>query len=246
MRYSVLLPHRGRLRHLEPQLAEIEAFFDAQGSRYEMLLLTEGTVAPERSASRLVDRFPQLRIIQVVPPSGLSAAWLAGVEQAHGEILVALESGGSYQMAETTRLLARLCRADLVVGRRRRTGWSKWSHRLATWPELALVGAEVHDPGCGIWVAYREALNGMELPVGMHRYLPWLVALRGYRVHEVFVTEGSGQHHHTPQTATRWADTLALWWRQRRQREFQIREFRPRRREQVADTDDTNWRSEAA
>lgn len=246
MRYSVVIPHRGRLRQLESQLADVETVFGALGSRFEILLVNDGRVAPERSAGRLMDRFGTLRIVQVNPTSGLSAALAAGVQQAAGEIVVALQSGGGYQISEVERMLARLCRADLVYGRQRRGKWAKWAQHLMSWPERTLLGPEVRDPGCLFWVAYREALVGLELPAGMHRYLPWLVAMRGFRVHEVYVSEGTGNRTHTPASEGRWADVLSLWWRQRRQRDFQVREFRPRRRKQIVETDDTHWHGEAA
>jgi hypothetical protein len=139
---------------------------------------------------------------------------------------VAIEPG-PYLPSQIPSLVAGLNRADLVVGRRRRTGLAKLMHRIGRIPRWLLLGLDAHDPDCLFWAARCEALAGISLARGMGRYLPWLVARRGFRVCEQYV-QHSGAHHRLQDLAPNPLDLLAAWWLCRRSHDIQsAREVSP-------------------
>jgi hypothetical protein len=168
----------------------------------------------------------------------VSVALAAGIAAARGEVLIVSEAGEQYPPDQILVLLAQLARADLVFGRRRLGAWAKLVHRLARIPRWLLLGLEVRDPDCLFWAAHREAVEGLQLTRGMYRYVPWLVAVRGFRVSETYV-------EHRPQPR-RWRDSrpnpgdlLAAWWLSRRSRSPAVREMNLAPRLRVTDIDST-------
>lgn len=114
---------------------------------------------------------------------------VAGLRAARGEVVVVIEPGGRYAPSEIPKLVARLARTDFACGRRRRTGLARWWARLARLPRWLLLGLENRDPTCLFWAARREVFFGVQLVPAMVRYLPSLVARRGFRVDNVYVEE---------------------------------------------------------
>ena len=126
-------------------------------------------------------------------------------------------------------MLEKLKRADWVQGRRQRENAAqRFWNRMRRLPRRLLLGQDIRDPDCLCWTALREAVQGVDLPPGMNRYLPWLVASRGYRVSEVTVQHRPGNSECWPHQRFRgWGDLLAMWWITRRRRLFSVTEVLP-------------------
>ena len=122
-------------------------------------------------------------------PAGASIALSVGIGAARGDIVIAVEAGQRYAPNQIPHLIARLSRLDLVYARRRLSGWQKFWHRVQRIPRAMLLGLDVRHPDCLLWAARREAVAGIHLSPGMRRYLPWLVARRGFRVGDMYVDE---------------------------------------------------------
>jgi hypothetical protein len=58
---------------------------------------------------------------------------------------------------------------------------------IANHLRLLLFGFGVHDSGCSLKVMRRECIRDLRLGNGMHRYIPTILALKGFRVGEVKV-----------------------------------------------------------
>ena len=88
---------------------------------------------------------------------------------------------------------------DMVVGWRkhRRDNWLRLvSTRIANWVRNKLTGETIHDSATGLQVFRRRCIERVKLFDGLHRFLPTLIKLEGYRVREVVV-------NHRPRTTGR-------------------------------------------
>ncbi len=215
MRLSVVIP----VLNEAPTLPELhcrlsEALYDCRNHQglagYELLFVddgsTDGSLAvlahiAEADLGVSVVRLP--RGPDGLPRSqGKSAALAAGFARARGDVIATLDADLQDQPEELPALLARLrdgpeAGADMVIGRRldRRDPWTR---RLASRVFNAVVsratGLRFRDINSGLKVFRVETVRGLPLREGLHRYLPVLVAARGFRVEEVDVAHGPRRH----------------------------------------------------
>ena len=77
----------------------------------------------------------------------------------------------------------------------RRDSWlRRVSSRIANAFRNRVSGATATDVGCSVRVFYRECVAGVPLFRGMHRFLPTLVAMRGWRITETPVSHRPRSH----------------------------------------------------
>jgi glycosyltransferase involved in cell wall biosynthesis len=189
---------------------------------FEVLVVDDAS-SPEDFASLtdLLGTVPNLQLLRLDRPCGLSAALTAGMHAARGQFLINLPAGNPASAELIEPLLEALVRADLVVGRPRRGACRKALHRLIRIPRWFLLGLEVRDPECQVWAARREALDGLHLPRGMYRYLATLVSARGYRVGEISVPI-PGRSIQLWDGYANPGDLLAAWWLKKRWRPYEV------------------------
>ena len=230
--YSVVIPQRDRPAELRRQLPRLRGVLDQLALPYEIVCVDDGSNAETQQALlRLAAEQPSLRVLRLDKPAGASTALSTGIAAARGQLLIAIEAGDRYSVEQIPHLIARLSRFDLVYGRRRLEGWRKFWHRVARIPRAMLLGLEVRQPDCLFWAARREAVSGIRLVPGMRRYLPWLVAKRGFRVGDIYIENGAADVSAScPPIADARPnplDLLAAWWMCRRWRDDSAREIGP-------------------
>jgi dolichol-phosphate mannosyltransferase len=188
VQFSVLMPQPGPREAVVRQMTMIVAELRPLGGGCEVLAIDDRSDPAATSwLSDLAAECSWLRTIELDRPRGMSAALAAGIRASRGEVVLATEAGEQYLPEQIAWLLKRLARADLVMGRRQRRRWGKTYLALAQFPRRVLLGLDARDPDCLFWAARREALAGLELAPGMHRFLASLVSMRGFRVSEVCV-----------------------------------------------------------
>jgi dolichol-phosphate mannosyltransferase len=219
IRYSVIIPQRDRGDDLRRQLPLLVFALTQLEQPFEIIVVDDGSQPATRHLlGKLVLDFSVLRRVQFDRPTGASVALSAGINSARGEVVIAIEPGMAYPVSQLEWLLIWLERGDLVVGRRRSSGFRKLYERVARIPRWLLLGLESHDPDCLLWAARHEAVANIALTPGMARYLPAIVARRGFRVCEAYV-EHNGPRRRLQDVRPNPGDLLAAWWHCRRLRE---------------------------
>jgi glycosyltransferase involved in cell wall biosynthesis len=195
---SVVVPAYNEAESLPEFLAELRAALDATGRRAEILLVDDGSsdgtpalLARERA------RDARLRPLRLDPRSGQSAAIAAGLARARGAVIVTLDADLQNDPAELPRVLDALKDADVVSGiraHRRDTWMRRVSSRIANATRRAAIGDPITDIGCSFKAYRREALEGLPMFVGVHRFLPALCVFRGARLAEVPLAHRPRRH----------------------------------------------------
>ena len=185
--YSVIIPQRDCGAEVRRQLPSLSETLAQLGRPFEIIIVDDGsTPATQRMLDKLLGEHQSLRLLRLDAPCGASVALSAGIASARGEVLMAIEPGDRYPVGQIPALVHWLNRADLIVGRRRRSGIPKLWHRISRIPRGLLLGLESHDPDCLFWAARREVVAGVNLTAGMGRYLPGAgIAARLPRVRNV-------------------------------------------------------------
>jgi len=134
---------------------------------------------------------PRIRIAHFRRNLGQTAAMAAGFRLARGAAIVTLDADLQNDPAEILGLVEGLTEWDAVCGvrvLREDSWWKRLSSRIANGFRNWATGDNIIDTGCTLKAYRRECLKGLELYHGMHRFLPTLLKMRGYRVTQVPVS----------------------------------------------------------
>ena len=120
---------------------------------------------------------------------GQTAAVMAGIDHATGEIIIPMDGDGQNDPADIPRLLDELARGyDVVSGWRRTRHDGRWRvllSRLANVLISRVSGVRLHDYGCSLKAYRREILCSVRLYGEMHRFIPIYASWQGARVTEI-------------------------------------------------------------
>lgn len=172
------------------------------------------------------------RYISFKTNAGQSAALWAGFREAAGEILATIDGDGQNDPSDIPALVEMVLSgsADMVNGyrQRRRDGLiRKWSSRIANGFRNRVTGNTVRDVGCSTRAFRRECVRALPRFAGMHRFLPTLVEMQGYRLNEVPVNHrprlrGTSKYGINNRLWVGLLDTFGVWWLKRRAFRFEI------------------------
>ena len=195
---SVVVPAYNEAESLPTFLAELRAAIDATGRRAEILLVDDGSDdGTHELLERERARDARLRPLRLAARAGQSAAIAAGIARARGDVIVTLDADLQNDPAELPRVLEALKDADVVSGIRatRRDDWlRRISSRIANATRRAVIGDSITDIGCSFKAYRREALQGLPMFVGVHRFLPALCVFRGARLAEIPLSHRPRRH----------------------------------------------------
>ncbi len=172
--------------------------------------------------------------------SGESAASYTAITNARGTIIVTIDGDGQNDPADLPKFLKALEYADCVCGTRQAArgdgdDWIKTvTSKISNGIRSAILGDTVTDAGCTYRAFRRECFAGVPFFKGVHRFIPILMAFRGWKVVEVPVnnrTRQAGQSHYGfGLLARRGAviDMFAVRWLKSRLIRFEVSERVPR------------------
>lgn len=140
-------------------------------------------------------RRPELKIIQLRRNTGQTAAIMAGIDHASGQIIVTMDADLQNDPEDIPLLLEKLSEgSDVVSGWRQDRQDAPISRNFVSRVANAIIsrisGVRLHDYGCTLKAYRKEVLEGMRLYGEMHRFVPIYCSWMGGKVVEVPV-----RHH---------------------------------------------------
>lgn len=232
---SVVFPVYNEEENIPVLLEEIAAALRGTPWAYEMIAVDDGS--NDRSLAVLREsreKAPNLRVLTFEKNSGQTAALDAGWRAARGRFVVSLDADLQNDPADIPRMMKRLdeMRADMVIGVRvnRQDTWSrKMQSRIGNSVRNWITGDRITDTGCSLKLVRREAIEHVRLFNGMHRFLPTLVRLQGYKVVEMPVNHRSRKFGVSKYGAMNRAmrglvDCFAVRWMRKRMLNYKVKE----------------------
>jgi dolichol-phosphate mannosyltransferase len=225
---SLVIPVRNESENIRVLASEITDTMSRTPWVWECLWIDDGsTDETPVELTRLHHADFRHHFIQLESGRGQSAALAVGLSNARGRLLVTLDGDGQNDPADIPRLVELLEAngADMVNGwreKRRNNIVRRISSRIANGFRNRLTHESVRDVGCSLRVFRREAVAGVVVFNGMHRFFPTLVRLNGYdRFLEVPVNDRPRRRGQTKYGINNrlWVglvDTLAVRWMMRR------------------------------
>lgn len=193
---TVSVPIYNELDNVAPLYERVRAALDALGQPWELVLVNDGSTDGSAAALDAVAAADaRVSVVHFPRNFGQTAAMMAGMDHARGEIIVPMDGDLQNDPADIGRLLAKLDEGFDVV-----SGWRKdrqdhaikrnLPSRLANSLISRVSGVRLHDYGCSLKAYRRDILDGVKLYGEMHRFVPVYAAWNGARVTEIPV-----QHH---------------------------------------------------
>ena len=193
MKISLIIPCFNEEESLPLLVQEIDRVIDSENLDAEVLLVDDGSrdatpdLIPERPHK--LDPIATKRII-FRRNHGQTAAMLAGIDHASGDVLVPLDADLQNPPSEIPKLLAKLEEGyDVVSGWRKdrqdKALTRKLPSRIANWLIGKIGGLPLHDYGCSLKAYRREVIQGVRLYGEMHRFIPIYAKWQGARVTEI-------------------------------------------------------------
>lgn len=229
--YSIIIPLKDEVDNIEELFNEIIPVMESLKASWELICINDGSTDGTQAKLLLAkELLPELRVISFDRNYGQSSAFDAGFKAAQGEFILTLDGDRQNDPNDIPKMIAALENADLVCGRRtkRKDPLSKKiTSLLANAIRRRLCKDGVQDTGCSLKAYRRSSLNKIKMFQGMHRFLPALFVIEGFRVVEVDVNhreriKGTTKYNFLNRSFNTIADMLAVRWMYKRRLQYRI------------------------
>lgn len=188
---SVVIPIYNEFENILPLYEKLSSELPLLGRDYEVILVNDGS--RDGSEIRLVEiaeRDKRFKILNLRRNFGQTAAMMAGIDYAKGEIIIPMDGDLQNDPADIKRLIEKLDEGyDVVSGWRKDRQDAAWkrnfpsriANRLISW----ISGVHLHDYGCSLKAYNRDVIKGVKLYGEMHRFIPIYASWLGAKVTEI-------------------------------------------------------------
>lgn len=214
---SIVVPCLNEEDNVVPLHHQIVETCHKIGKPYEIIFVDDG------STDQTVEKLHQLSPITIISfrkTFGQTAAFDAGFKHASGEIIITMDADLQNDPADIPLLLSKLEQGfDVVSGWRKKrydTIRKKIASSIINFARRTLMRDKIHDSSCSFKAYRKECFDHLDLYGEMHRFIPSLLTLQGFKVAEVII-------HHRPRIAGKskynwqrmvkgFLDILAIWF----------------------------------
>ena len=199
MEVSVLVPvfdEEENLRELADELIDV---LRGMGRPFEIIMVDDGSKDDSVNIiTRLSEQYEEIVGLQFVRNFGQTAALMAAIDHAKGNVLVPIDSDMQNDPQDIPRLLEKLDEGyDLVSGwridrkdKRRRVYLSRLANALISW----VSGVKLHDYGCTLKAYRANVLKPAALYGEMHRFMPIYASWNGAKWTEIKTNHRPRRH----------------------------------------------------
>jgi glycosyltransferase involved in cell wall biosynthesis len=188
---SITIPVYNEAENLPLLYERLRATLEHVASPWEIVLVNDGsTDASGEVLDRLAANDDRVKVIHFRKNFGQTAAMMAGVDHAHGEVIIPMDADLQNDPQDIPHLLHKLNEGyDVVSGWRKdrkdqavnRNFLSRVANRLIS----TISGVHLHDYGCSLKAYRRSVIKGVKLYGEMHRFIPIYASWFGARIAEI-------------------------------------------------------------
>ena len=232
---SIVIPVRNEADNIVALAGELESVMDREFfRRWECIWIDDGSSDGSLAKIReIADANPCHRYISFERNAGQSAAFYAGFRAARAAIIATIDGDCQNDPADIPGLFRKVesGAADMANGYRALRQDSlerKISSILGNGLRTFLTGKTVRDSGCSTRVFRRECVESMPRFTGMHRFIPTLAAMQGFRLTEAPVNHRPRRKGRSKYTIGNrlWvslADMFGVFWLKKRTLRYRIK-----------------------
>lgn len=191
IKLSIVIPVFNEADNIGPLYNEIVEVAKKIKLEFEVIIVNDGST--DRT-QRVIENIYQenkhtVKGIQLLTQSGKAAALHAGFQEATGDIIFTMDGDLQDDPHEIPRFIDKLNEGyDLVSGwkKRRKDSFIKNNtSKIFNTATNMISRVKLHDFNCGFKAYKAEVVKNLSLYGELHRYIPVLIAAKGYRVAEI-------------------------------------------------------------
>jgi dolichol-phosphate mannosyltransferase len=162
---SLVVPAYNEAAVIEQAVAEANAALARVVSRFEVLVVDDGSTDETASAVRsLLPRFPRTKLLTHPANRGYGAALRTGFEAARFDLIAFTDADCQFDLTDLGRMLPLTANVPIVVGYRR-DRQDPWRRRFYSWGynvlTRTLLGTRVRDCDCALKLFRRAVLDDL-------------------------------------------------------------------------------------
>ena len=216
---SVIVPLYNEEGNAEELHKKILSACQNLGKTFEIIFIDDGS--KDKTASVCKNLSP-LKLIRFRKNFGQTAAFDAGIKEAKGDIIITMDGDLQNDPDDIKLLLEEMQKGyDVVSGwrwQRKDSFMKKFFSRGANLLRKFFMEDTIHDSGCSLKAYKRECFHEVDLFGEMHRFIPAILELQGYKIGEVKVSHHPRIHGKTKynwkRTIKGFVDMVSVWfWR---------------------------------
>lgn len=230
--YSVVIPMKNERDNVVALIDELEPVMNALNEPWELIAIDDGSDdGTDMLLQDLASKRDYIRLIRFDRNYGQSSAFDAGFQAATGTFVITMDGDRQNDPRDIPNMLKLVPDADLVCGirqKRRDTASKRWISKIANAIRSRVCRDGVQDTGCSLKIFRTACLRQLKLFDGMHRFLPALFTIEGFRIKEIQVNHRARAEGTTKYTIfnrsinTIW-DMLAVVWMRRRHLHYKVK-----------------------
>ncbi|EMY26185.1 glycosyltransferase, group 2 family protein [Leptospira interrogans serovar Australis str. 200703203] len=191
---SILIPIYNEEENVKILYEKLKLALNRIKKNFEIIFVNDGS--KDMSGERLNEialQDQRVKVIHLRRNYGQTAAMVAGVDFASGEIIIPMDGDLQNDPMDIQRLLDKIDEGFDVV-----SGWRKdrkdnpvkrnFLSKVANWLISNISGVPLHDYGCSLKAYRRDVIKDVRLYGEMHRFIPIYANWMGARLAEIPVT----------------------------------------------------------
>ena len=199
---SIVIPLYNEEESIVELSIALKKVLEGLRANYEVIFIDDGSTDNSFNKIKEVNRVnSRFKCIKFRRNYGKSAALQQGFKAAKGDYIITMDSDLQDDPDEIPALIEKLNEGyDLV------SGWKKVRHdpfiknqtsKIFNLVTSMMVGLRLHDYNCGLKAYVKDVVKNIKVYGEMHRYIPALAFLSGFRVAEIPVTHHERKYGRT-------------------------------------------------
>jgi len=184
---SIVIPLYNEQESLPELTSWIDAVCEKNNFSVEIIFIDDGST--DESWNVIVDlktNYSVIKAIRFRRNHGKSAALHVGFKEAKGEVVITMDADLQDSPDEIPELVRRIHEENLDLI----SGWKKKRFdpitktvptKLFNWAARKMSGIKLNDFNCGLKAYRKEVIKNIEVQGEMHRYIPVLVKMAGFK-----------------------------------------------------------------
>lgn len=217
-RLSIVVPVYNEEKNVHKLHKEILDVCKNNNYFFEIIIVDDGSTD---KTSDVISSILPVKYIQLRRNFGQTAAMDAGIKAAKYDYIITMDGDLQNDPNDIPRLIGCLEKNnyDVVSGWRKNRKDSfvkKFVSGVANFLRSILLKDHIHDSGCSLKIYRRECFENVSLYGEMHRFIPAILQIKGFKVGEIEVNHRPRKSGHTKynwkRTVKGFIDMLSVWF----------------------------------